>query len=143
MSRKKNAFSLIELVLVITVSAIAIPGIILTFYELSRKSVYDESIAVATVLVEGQLERVIQKSFVTIETGEPTENNPASFSGNFSGYRWYLSSFYVNGEGPLLTLDLDDEAAGSTEYKQVEVRVSNNIMSSGDFVSLKAIVTNN
>lgn len=154
--RDKRAFSLVELVLVIVVSGIAIPGVVFTFYELSRKSTYDEAMTTATMLAEGELERIIQQGFGADRTGEPTEDNPGSFDDSinsipgtnppeygFHGYSWYLVVHYVNSDN----LDPDDlhlpDQRVATEYKRVEVRVTNNVIGSGKFVSLKTIVTNN
>jgi type II secretory pathway pseudopilin PulG len=151
----KKAFSLIELVLVIVVTGIAIPGIVLTFYELSRKSYNDETVVTATMLAEGELERIVQKGFAAAATGEPTSSSPASFDDSinsipgtdplqygFHGYSWYLVAYYVDGDSASANA-LDTEVVGPTEYKRLEVRVTNNLLPSGSFVALKTIVTNN
>lgn len=130
--KKNKGFSLVELVLVIVVAGIAIPGVIFTFYELARKSVYDEAMTTATMLAEGELERVMQKGFANIT--DEHRDSPVSFGGDFTGYTWQVRVDYVNSG------DLDTAVAGSTEYKRVETRVTNNVV--GD-VGLKTIVTNN
>ena len=126
----KRGFSLVELVLVIVVAGIAIPGVILTFYELSRKSAYDEAMTTAVMLAEGELERTVQKGFANIV--DENRGNPVSFGGNFSGYRWQIR---VDAVPAALAND-----PSMSEYKQIEARVTNNII--GD-VSLKTIATNN
>ena len=127
---KKRGFSLIELIMIIVIAAIAIPGVILTFYEISRKSVYDEAMNAAVMLAEGELERAMQKTFT--DTVDENSDSPVSFGGNFSGYSWQIR---VDSVPANLAID-----ASMGQYKQVEARVTSNII--GD-VSLKTVVTNN
>lgn len=127
---RAKGFTLVELVLVIVVAAIAIPGVIFTFYELSRRSIYDEAMTTATMLAEGELERALQKNFANII--DENRDTPASFGGNFSAYSWQVRVDPVPdglATDPLMS-----------QYKQVEARVTNSI--TGD-VSLKTVVTNN
>lgn len=128
--KRRKGFSLIELVLVIVVAGIAIPAVILTFYELSHKSAYDEAMTTAVMLAEGELERTVQKAFANIM--DENRDNPVSFGGNFLGYRWQIRVDAV-------PVSLANDPSMS-QYKQIEARVSNNII--GD-VSLKTIATNN
>lgn len=127
---RAKGFTLVELVLVIVVAAIAIPGVIFTFYELSRRSIYDEAMTTATMLAEGELERALQKNFASII--DENRDTPASFGGNFSAYSWQVR---VDPVPDGLAID-----PLMSQYKQVEARVTNSI--TGD-VSLKTVVTNN
>jgi prepilin-type N-terminal cleavage/methylation domain-containing protein len=131
-NKNKRAFSLVELVLVIVIAGISIPGVIITFYELSRKSIYDEAMTSAVMLAEGELERATRKSFANVL--DEHRDSPISFAGNFSAYSWQVRVDYVE------STDLDAAVAWPTDYKLVESRVTNNII--GD-VALKIIVTNN
>ena len=126
---RQKAFSLPELIITIVVAAIAIPGVMFVFQEVSRKSVYDEAINTAVMLAGGEMERAIRRNFVNIT--DENRDAPVSFGGNFSAYSWQIRIDAVP-----LTLATD---TSMTQYKQVESRVTNSII--GD-VSLKTVVTN-
>jgi type II secretory pathway pseudopilin PulG len=126
--KKIKSFALVELVLVIVVASIAIPGIMYLFNQLARKSINDEAMYTATMLAEGELERVIQQSFANV--ADQNRNSPVSFGGNFSGYSWQIR---VDAVPAAVASD-----PGMAQYKQVEARVTSNII--GD-VSLKTVVT--
>jgi len=127
---KKNGFSLVELILVIVVAAIAVPALMFVFREASIKAVHDELSSTAVMLAEGELERVLAKSFSNI-TSE-NRDSPVSFGGNFSGYSWQIRVDTAPQElanDPLML-----------QYKQIEARVTNSV--AGD-ISLTTVVTNN
>ena len=126
--KSKKGFALVELVLVILVAGIAIPGIIYLFGELARESINDEAMHTATMLAEGELERVIQQNFANVT--DQNRNNPVSFGGNFSGYSWQIR---VDAVPTALAND-----PGMSQYKQVEARVTSNIIGN---VSLKTVVS--
>jgi len=126
----KTSFSLVELIIIIVIAAIAIPGVVFIFHEVSRKSVYDEAMSSAVMLAEGELERVIQKSFSSIT--DENRDSPVPFGAGFSGYNWQIR---VDAVPSNLASD-----SGMLQYKQVESRVTNNLI--GD-ISLKTVVTNN
>jgi len=128
--KKNKGFTLMESVLAMIVAAIAIPGVILVFNEVMKKSINDEVIYTATMLAEGELERVIQKDFVSIT--DENRNSPVSFGGNFSGYTWQIR---VDAVPTALASD-----PSKLQYKQIEARVTNS--SVGD-VSLFTVATNN
>ena len=126
--KKIKSFALVELVLVIIVAGIAIPGLMYLFNQLARKSVNDEAMFTATMLAEGELERAVQQNFANV--ADQNRNSPVSFSGNFSGYSWQIR---VDAVPAAVAND-----PGMAQYKQVEARVTGNII--GD-VSLKTVVT--
>ena len=129
-NKDKKSFSLIELILVMLIAGIAIPAVIMTFAELAKKSVQDEAMQASTMLAEGELERVLQKSFDAVL--DEYRDSPVSCGGNFSGYTWQVRVDAVpSGIANDPTM---------LQYKQVEVRVTNS--TAGD-VSLWTIVTNN
>lgn len=123
-----RGFTLVELVLIITIAAIGIPGVILTFYEISRKSVYDEAANVSVMLAEGELERVIGKNFSNVT--DEHRDNPVLFGGAFS---WYSCQIRVDA----VSTDLANDPL-MAQYKQIEARVSSNAAGN---ISLKTIVT--
>jgi len=128
--KKNKGFTIVETVLVMVVAAVAIPGVILVFNEVMKKSINDEVIYTATMLAEGELDRVIQKDFVSIT--DENRNSPVSFGGNFSGYTWQIR---VDAVPAALVSD-----PNKLQYKQIEARVTN--ASAGD-ISLFTVVTNN
>jgi len=126
--KKLKSYALVELVLVIVVAGIAIPGVMYMFNQLARKSINDEAMFVATMLAEGELERVVEQNFANV--ADQNRNSPVSFGANFSGYKWQIR---VDAVPVALAND-----PGMAQYKQVEARVTSDII--GD-VSLKTVVT--
>ena len=130
MKDKRGGFSLVELVLVIVVAAIAIPALIMVFSEVSRKGVYDETITIATSLAQGKMEDTLKKDFANIT--DVNRGSPAAFASPYDSYSWQVRVDAVSTD---LAVD-----AGKAQYKQVQVVVTNSL--AGD-VTLTNIATNN
>ncbi len=127
--KRHIGFTLVELVLVMVIAGVAIPGVIFTFNQVVRKSVNDEMMYTATMLAEGELERVMQKSFINVV--DENRDNPVSFGGNFNGYKYQVRI------DPVPSNLASDPSMQN--YKQIESRVTNGII--GD-ISLTTVVTN-
>ena len=122
--KTKSGFTLIELILVILVLGICIAPIAILFYNVTVKYSKSEVIQIATVLAEDKMERVrsLRFSSVTDESGV--------FTGDFSNYAYEVIVERI-------PTSLADDP-GENEYKQVEVKVTNQGI---EGVSLKSIVT--
>lgn len=122
-------FTLVETVISIVIIGIAFTGLLAVFTGVFTNAVYDDLMTVATMLTKGEMERVKGLSFANVS--DENRDSPAAFSGNFSNYSWQVRV------DPVPEDIADDETM--TNYKQVEVRVTNDIAGQ---VSLKTIVTN-
>lgn len=126
---KNKGFTLIETVISIVVIGIVFLGLLAVFTGVYTNAVYDEIMTTATVLAKGEMERVSGLSFASVS--DQNRDSPLAFSGNFSNYSWQIRVDAV----PVAIAD----DATMTNYKQIESRVSNNMLG---YVSFKTVVTN-
>lgn len=127
MHRNSKGFSLIELVIAILIVGISMLSLSLLFSQVMKTYAGPEVMQVATALTEQEMERVSALRYSDIANEDPTV-----FPGNFSNYTWQVT---VSAVPAALAID-----PGMTDYKQVEVAVSNSIIGS---VTLTTVVTNN
>lgn len=113
---EQTGFTLIELIIVIVVVGICFISIMSLFAEGLNKNITNEIRTVATSLAEGKMEEVLQNSFASIT------NESGSFDVPFSDYSYQVSWNYVE------STDLDTPVEGPTEYKNVRVSVSHNLI---------------
>ena len=125
----KQGFTLIETIISIVVIGIAFMGLLSLFTAVYTNAVRDEVMTIATMLAKGEIERVKGLSFANVSN--ENRDSPVSFGGNFSNYSWQVRVDAV-------PVDIASDG-GMTNYKQVEMRVSNNMIG---YISLKTIVTN-
>lgn len=124
-----KGFTLIETVISIVVIGIAFLGLLAIFTAGYINAVHDEAMTIADMLAKGEMERIRGLAFANVT--DENRDSPAAFTGNFYNYRWQ-----VRVDAVPVAIANDPSMAN---YKQVEVRVTNNIAGQ---VSLKTIVTN-
>ncbi|MEA3492765.1 MAG: type II secretion system protein [Candidatus Margulisiibacteriota bacterium] len=110
--KNKRGFSLIEVVISITVLAIVLYALIAVFITTGVKGVNVEIFTVAQSLAEGKLEETMALSFNNV-----TSESETNFSGNLSDFSYEIISNYVSGEA------LDTPVGYSTDYKKIEVLI--------------------
>jgi Tfp pilus assembly protein PilV len=125
-----KGFTLIETVISILVIGIAFLGLVAVVTGVLTNATRDEGMAIATMLAREEMERVTRLSFSSVL--DEHRDSPVSFGGNFSNYLWQVRVDAV-------PVDIANDPT-MTDYKQVEVRVTNGIIGT---VSLKTLVTNN
>ena len=119
-----KGFTLIETMIAVVVIGIAFLGLLAVVTGVFTHATRDEVVTIATMLAKGEMERVSG-------LGWSVEYDSGSFSGNFSDYSWEV---VVSAVPTDIAVD-----AGMTNYKQIEVVVTNTMIGS---VSLKTMVTN-
>lgn len=127
MKNSKSGFTLIELVIAISVLSIAIGSSLLIFANVTNQTAMPEILNVSTGLAEQELERVTALRFSDIMNQSPT-----NFTGNFSSYSYEIQVTPVP-----LTLANDPAMA---EYKQTRIIIRHNTVGS---VSLTTVISRN
>jgi prepilin-type N-terminal cleavage/methylation domain-containing protein len=128
--RRTSAFTLIELIISIIVIAIAAIPVAVTYQRAMQGSVTARMLTVATALSEQKMEEALNLGFSNIANISLT-----SFASPFNDYAYQVIVYYVN------AADLNTSVGPTaTEYKRVEVRVTNNFSAP---VSLVSLLTNN
>ena len=113
MRTQTKGLTLIELVIAIVIAAVILTPTSLVVYESLRNAFLPEYVTVASSLLEAEVERVTNLRF-----DEVVNEGPVSFPGNFSGYTYTVSYFYVAGN------NLNTPWAIPTDYKRITVTVS-------------------
>lgn len=113
---KRKGFTIIELVIVLVVMAIASAGLAAVVVEVMQGSAKAEVISAATGLATGEAERVFRLPFANI--ADEHRGSPQSYSGDFSNYSWEVRADNIDTAQPNLGTDTLMET-----YKAVEVRV--------------------
>ena len=124
----KKGFTLVELVMAIMITSIALSALLGTFVLVTSRNVDFDSITVGMNLARGKLEEVSNQTFNSV-----TSEALTSFGGDFSGYSSLVVVQYVSREV------LDVPVVGSTNYKKVAVWVSSSSLSSS--IELETLIT--
>lgn len=125
---KKNAFTLIETIMVMVILGIVLaPFSVLTVNVISR-NVRSQASVTAVALAEGEMERVTSLRFSSV-----VDEAPSSFAAPFTVYTKEVAADYVNANA------LDTPVVGPTDYKRVQVKVSSGL---SDTITLTTLVTN-
>lgn len=126
---KKNGFTLIELIMTIVIGAIILIPVSVLVVESVTNTIMPEHFAIASSLLEREIERVSNLRFSAVANEGPT-----SYGGNFSEYLRQVSFYYVNSGA------LNTQVAGPTDYKRVTITISRSGLPS---VSAVTLLTNN
>lgn len=110
MSRK--GFTIIELVIALTIIAIVFYAFISIFSNLAPKDINARTLATGTHLINRTIEQTMLKNFTAI-----TSTSATAFSAPFDQYYNQVIVNYVT------TAELDTLAPGTTPYKRVRVLV--------------------
>lgn len=110
--RKHKGFSLIEIIISITILAIVLYSLIAVFITTGVKGVSVEVFIVAQSLAEGKLEEAMALPFDNI-----TSESETNFSGNLDEYSYEIIRNYVSREV------LDISAGEETDYKKITVLI--------------------
>ena len=111
-----KGFSLIELVLVMTVISIASLGIVVAMQQALLDIHKPQAICGASALATKEAERVITLDFASIY--DENRDSPLSYSGDYSNYSWEVRVDSIDDAAPGLGSD-----PGMADYKIVEIRV--------------------
>lgn len=128
----KKAISLIEIVFVIIIIAIASIGLVVSISQVLFDMHKPQIIATAIALSSGEAERVIRLGFSNVL--DQNRDSPASFSGNFSAYSWQVRVDSIDTVQPNLGSD-----PAMAKYKCVQVRVHHPVI---NYISVKFLKTN-
>ena len=128
LKEENSGFSLIETVLVMVILGICLtPFAILTVNVIS-KNIYSQAQATSVALAEGEIERLTMTRFSLI-----ANEASSAFPSPFSAYNKQTTVMYVNANA------LNTNAGATTNYRNVQVQVSNSI--SGN-ITLTTLVAN-
>jgi prepilin-type N-terminal cleavage/methylation domain-containing protein len=126
--RQQKGFTLIELIISITIAAIVVLPLSIFIMEVIARTIMPEYYQVAASLLEGELERVTNLRFTDI-----TNEGPTNFTGNFNNYSYQVSFYYVN-PGDLNT----SVSPTVTDYKRVTITVSRTSFPNVSAVTVRA-----
>jgi len=127
--RARNGFTLVETIISVVVIGIAFLGLLAVFTGTYTRAVYGDALTTATMLADGEMERVKGLGFASVS--DQNRDAPVAFGGNFSNFFWQVR---VDAVPVAIATD-----PTMTNYKKVEVRVSNGIIG---YVSINTVVTN-
>lgn len=127
-----RGFTLIELVLVIVVMAIASLGLAAVIQQALFDTHKPEVISTAAALAGQEAERLIRLPFTSIV--DEHRDNPKNYTGNFQNYSWEVRVDSIDNAQPNLGSDPTMQ-----DYKMVEVRVHHGAI---NYTFLKFLKTN-
>jgi len=111
---RKNSFTLIELILSITIATIILTPLSMVIVESVVNAFLPEHYETASALLGGELERVANLRFANV-----VDESSTSFTGNFSQYSYQVDVDYVNGNA--LNTSVSPTV---TAYKRAEITIS-------------------
>lgn len=114
---KNKGFSLVGLVIFMIVVGICLPPLLLTAYNAVNNSVSDEIMLNATSLANEEMEVIKAKTFQNI-----VSQGAQAFSSPFNKYSYSVNVIYISPP------DYDVDAGTPTNYKRVQVNVTNSIL---------------
>lgn len=124
---RKLGFTLLELVMIIVVSAIIFTGISIPLRTMLVQGVAPEYQTIASMLGERELERVVGYRFSALAIGV---SGPAAFPSPYSNYSYTIQADYVNGPN-----NLDSVSGPATGYKRIRIRVTHPSITDGVVIS--------
>jgi Tfp pilus assembly protein PilV len=127
MRKAKNGFTLIEIIALVVVMAIVLTPFSILVVNVMQRNAQSQAMATAVSLAEGELERVMALRFSGI-----ANEALAAFAAPFSAYSYQVIVDYVNSGA------LNTPVVGPTDYKRVQVRVSNAISGAITLTTLAA-----
>lgn len=116
--KNNGGFSLIGLIIFMLVVGIALPPLLMIGYNAVENSIKEEIMLNSTSLAGEKMEDIKTLSFTNINS----QSNQA-FSGAFNRYNYSVSVNYVS--SPNYDISVDPT---QTNYKRVQVNISNNIL---------------
>jgi prepilin-type N-terminal cleavage/methylation domain-containing protein len=108
---KRRGMTLVELVIGITIIAIAFYVLIAIFVTILPRTARVETLDKKAYLAQEKIEECLARSFAN------TSNEAGSFTGSFSSYQYQVVVTYV------ASTELNNPVGGPTDYKNVKVRV--------------------
>jgi prepilin-type N-terminal cleavage/methylation domain-containing protein len=129
---RNKSFTLIELVIVMVVIAIASAGLAVSMNQVLKNIRVSEAMSTATALALSEAERVKALTFANIV--DQNRGAPISYGGNFGAYSWQVRVDPIDTVQPNLGTD-----PTMANYKVVEVRVHNSAI---NYVSIIFLRTN-
>ena len=132
----KEAFTIIEAIMVIIIMGVACAGLAAVIYQVLQDTHKPEAISSATALAEEESERVIRLGFGSVV--DENRNTPQAYSGDFSNYSWEVRVDSIDTAQPNL-VDLLGSDTEMANYKVVEIRVHHSAIG---YISIKFLKTN-
>jgi Tfp pilus assembly protein PilV len=133
MRNTHKAFTLIETIIFIVVLGVALTPLSILVVNVTAQNTYSQAHATAVALAEGEMDRILNLSFSSINDEAQT-----AFSAPYSVYRWQTIVDYVDPTD--LNTPVDPAV---TNYKRVRIIVdsSTNILL-GNSIILTTVATN-
>jgi len=128
-----TGFTLIETIIFIVVLGIALTPLSIMLVNVTQQNTYSQAHATAVALAEGEMERILNLPFPSINDEAQTV-----FGNPYSVYRWQTIVDYVDPSN--LNTPVDPTV---TNYKRVQIVVdSNTNIMSGKSINLTTVATN-
>ena len=116
LKKAKSGFSIIEIIALVVVLAIVLTPFSILVVNVMQRNAQSQAMATAVSLAEAEMERVTGLRFSGVANAAAT-----AFSAPFSAYSCEIVADYVNSGA------LNTPVVGPTDYKRVQVKVSNSI----------------
>ena len=113
--RRFAGFTLIDLVIAITVLSIGLATVLTTLATIWQRQIFNESMLNAAMMAQAVMDRALNKGFTNVNTLVGT--GVTYDATNYANYTYDLNVGYVN------VTDLNTLVGGPTNYKRVEVIV--------------------
>jgi prepilin-type N-terminal cleavage/methylation domain-containing protein len=130
--RRRQGYTIVELVLVIVVIGIASAGLSAAVINAMSGTHRTETLATAAALAAGEADRVRALAFASV--ADQNRDSPVSFGAPFANYSWQVRVDAIDTAQPNLGSD-----PGMANYKAVEVRVHHSAI---NYFSIKFLRTN-
>ena len=114
---KRKGFTLIETMIAIIVLAVCLTPFSILVVNVLQQNAYTQAQATSVALAEGEMERVTNLRFSSVANQVST-----AFSAPFDNFSFQIAADYVNSGA------LNTAVAGPTDYKRVQVKVTNAIL---------------
>ncbi len=129
---RKKGFTLVELVMAVAISGIAVYALLTVFINAAYQNVDLEALSMGLYLANARLEEVSNQSYSSI-----TDEATTPFGSGFSDFSYEVEFDYVSSEA------LNDSVGTDFGYKKITVRViSSSLTSSIEVVTLATDASN-